>query len=182
MHTKKINLHAKNKFSKNVCLRKKFDLMLIKLQKFLGPNFQNYLKNYLCRHQKNASHTVSIYRNCMISIFFKKGKPRLFLWPDRFITINSYRNKFISFFNHFWKLYENCMTSIFPHTWCMKLYDKHFRCMEVIPGCLSPAVLRLNSKFCFHMTKCKNGVLQDARNMIFAKKILNCKKHAVFLI
>ena len=26
------------------------------------------------------------------------------------------------------------MISIFPHTWCMELYDKHFRCMEVNPG------------------------------------------------
>ena len=31
--------------------------------------FSKLLKKFLCRHQKNASHTISIYRNCMISIF-----------------------------------------------------------------------------------------------------------------
>ena len=33
----------------------------------------------MCRHQKNASHTISIYGNCMISIFFKKRKPQFFI-------------------------------------------------------------------------------------------------------
>ena len=31
-----------------------------------------FQRTILCRYQKNASHTVSIYGNCMISIFFKK--------------------------------------------------------------------------------------------------------------
>ena len=39
------------------------------VEKKFGPNFQNNLKNFLCRHQKNASHTISIYGNCMIGIF-----------------------------------------------------------------------------------------------------------------
>ena len=47
-----------------------------KKQKNVVPNFQNNLKNFLCRHQKNASHTISINGNCMISIFFKKRKPQ----------------------------------------------------------------------------------------------------------
>ena len=38
------------------------------------------------------------------------------------------------FFNHFSKLYEYCMTSIFPYTCCMEFYDKRFSCMEVNPG------------------------------------------------
>ena len=79
MHTKYQILHAKIFFSKNVCLRTKIDLRLKKKKKNFGPNFQNYLKNFLCRHQKNASHTISIYGNCMISIFFKKRKPQFFI-------------------------------------------------------------------------------------------------------
>ena len=67
-------------FSKNVCLRTTIDLRLKKKnEKIFGPNFQNYLKNFLCRHQKNASHTISIYGNCMMSIFFKKRKPQFFI-------------------------------------------------------------------------------------------------------
>ena len=49
--------------------------------------FSKLLSKFLCRHQKNASHTISIYGNCIISIFFfKKRKPRFFL-PDCFIRI-----------------------------------------------------------------------------------------------
>ena len=60
----------------NVCLRTKFDLRLKKkTKKFLGQNF----KIFLCRHQKNASHTIPIYGNCMISIFFKKREPQFFI-------------------------------------------------------------------------------------------------------
>ena len=36
------------------------------------------------------------------------------------------------------------MTSIFPHTWCMELYDKHFRCMEVNPGKLQRELQQIN--------------------------------------
>ena len=36
-------------------------------QKHLSPNFCR-------RHQKNASHTISIYGNCMTSGFFRKTK------------------------------------------------------------------------------------------------------------
>ena len=37
-----------------------------KKQKKLGE-IQNF-----CRHQKNASHTISIYGKCMVSFFYKK--------------------------------------------------------------------------------------------------------------
>ena len=46
-------------------------------QKNFGRNFKNTLKNFCRRHQKNASHTFSIYGNCMISVFFDK---KLFLF------------------------------------------------------------------------------------------------------
>ena len=36
----------KKVFSKNVCLRTKFDLRLKKKLKVFGLNFQNYLKNF----------------------------------------------------------------------------------------------------------------------------------------
>ena len=75
------------KISKNVCLRTKFDLQLKKKQKFFWAKFSKLLKNFLCRHQKNASHTIPIYGNCMISIFFKKNENLSFLSPDCFIRI-----------------------------------------------------------------------------------------------
>ena len=60
----------------SICERKKsFWAKILKL-----------LERCLCRHQKNASQTISVYGNCMISICFKKRKPRFFL-PDCFIRI-----------------------------------------------------------------------------------------------
>ena len=73
-------------FLKNVSLRTKFDLRLKKKTKNFWAKFSKLLEKFLFRHQKNASHTISIYGNCMISIFFKKRKPRFFL-PDCFIRI-----------------------------------------------------------------------------------------------
>ena len=40
-----------------------------KTQKIFGGNFKN---TFCRRHQKNASHTISIYGNCMTSVFFRK--------------------------------------------------------------------------------------------------------------
>ena len=37
-------------------------------------NFEGNFKNFCRRHQKNASHTISIYGNCMTSVFFRKQK------------------------------------------------------------------------------------------------------------
>ena len=45
-----------------------------KPSKIFGGNFKNTLKNFCRRHQKNASHTISIYGNCMTSVFFQKTK------------------------------------------------------------------------------------------------------------
>ena len=102
-------------FSKTVCLRTKFDLRLKKNRKFFGPNFQNYLKNFLCRHQKNVSHTISIYGNCMISIFFKKREPQFF------ITRLFYKNQTATEIKlyQFSTIFRNCMKIVwqaFFHT------------------------------------------------------------------
>ena len=86
-----------------------------KTKKFFGPNFQNYLKNFLCRHQKNASHTIPIYGNCMISIFFKKTRTSVF------ITRLFYKNQTsaeISLYQ-FSTIFRNCMKIVcqaFFHT------------------------------------------------------------------
>ena len=70
-----------------------------KKQKNFGPNFQNYLPSKT-RHQKNATHTISIYGNCMTSIFIKKRKPRFFL-PDCFIRIKQPQKKVSIFFFYY---------------------------------------------------------------------------------
>ena len=45
------------------------------VEKKTKKNFGGNFKNTFCRrHQKNASHTVSIYGNCMTSVFFQKTK------------------------------------------------------------------------------------------------------------
>ena len=45
-----------------------------KHKKFLGPISKILWKNFCRRHQKNASHTISIYGNCMTSVFFQRTK------------------------------------------------------------------------------------------------------------
>ena len=60
-----------NFFSKKVCLNTKINLRLEKnTKKFLGA----ISKKFCRRHQKNASHTISIYGNCMTSFFFSENK------------------------------------------------------------------------------------------------------------
>ena len=45
------------------------------VEKKTKKNFGGNFKNTFCRrHQKNASHTVSIYGNCMTSVFFSENK------------------------------------------------------------------------------------------------------------
>ena len=83
-----------------------------KKQKKFGPSFQNYLIIFLCRHQKNASHTISIYGNCMMSIF-SKNENLSFLSPDCFIRIKEPQKWVYTSFQPFLEI-----------VW--KLYDKHF--------------------------------------------------------
>ena len=68
---KKINFKSK-KILEDVCLIKKFDLRLKIITKKVLGQFQNNLEN-CSRHQKNASYIISIYGNCMISIFLQKN-------------------------------------------------------------------------------------------------------------
>ena len=60
----------KRKYGANFqSLRTKFDLWL---KKNLGQIFKIYLKYFFVSPSKIASHTVSIYKNCMESVFFQK--------------------------------------------------------------------------------------------------------------
>ena len=72
-YTQKIKFCMQNFFSKKVCLSTKIILRLKRTQKKFWDNFKNTLKKICCRHQKNARHTISIYGNCMISIFLTKN-------------------------------------------------------------------------------------------------------------
>ena len=74
LYTQKIKLSLQKFFLKSVCLSTKINLRLKKknTKKIFVGNFKNILKNFCRRHQKNASHSFSIYGNCMISIFFEK--------------------------------------------------------------------------------------------------------------
>ena len=92
-------------FLENVCLRTKVSLRLKKKNKKVFGAISSLLGKFFVSPSKNASHTISIYGNCMISIFSKK--PSVF-----------YHQSVL-----FLKLYVHCMTSIFPPTWYMELYD-----------------------------------------------------------
>ena len=77
--TQNIKFCMQKFFSKNVCLRTKIDLRLKKfLGQFLGQ-FSELLEKIFVSPSKKASHTISIYGNSMISIFFKKRKPQFFI-------------------------------------------------------------------------------------------------------
>ena len=106
--------------------------MPYKRKRIFWGNFNITWKNFCCRHQKNASHTIYRYGNCMITIFFQEKETYIFFITRLFYLVQiaaETSSKF--FFNNFLKLYQNCIISIFPYTRCMKLYDKRFRCMEL---------------------------------------------------
>ena len=112
--------HKKNNF----CMEKKsFFLEKCSLSTKLDLRLKTILKKfgvisncYLVIKKKLASHTISIYGNCMILFFFSKIKIRFFHHRTVLLETNSRRFYFISFFNRFSKMYENCMASIFPYT------------------------------------------------------------------
>ena len=106
----KKNLHAKF-FLKSVCLSKKFDLQL---KKNWG-NFNFTFKNFCCRHQKNASHTLFIYGNCMITVFSQKNKHRFFITRLFYLV----------------QIAAETSLNLFFSLIFLKLYDKHFRSMEL---------------------------------------------------
>ena len=78
-------MRRKNKF----CMKKKvFGKCLLALKNRFAVEKKkqkkmkqiiNYMESFLCRHQKNASYTISIYGKCMTRIFFKKRKPLIFV-------------------------------------------------------------------------------------------------------
>ena len=71
LYTQKIKFCMQVFFSKNVYLNTKINLRLKKNKKFLGA----ISKILFCRrHQKNASHTISIYGNCITSVFFSENR------------------------------------------------------------------------------------------------------------
>ena len=91
----------KNFFRKKfVCVRN--SICGWKKLKIFWVNFQNYSKKFLCRHQKNASHTISIYGNSMIGIFLKKTKTSVFYHQTVLLESNSHRNNL----EIVWKLYD----------------------------------------------------------------------------
>ena len=62
-----------------------------KKQKIFGDNFKNTSKNFCRRHQKNASHTIFINRNCMVSIFFIPFFSCFFMKRYQFRYQNNYK-------------------------------------------------------------------------------------------
>ena len=60
-----------------------------KTQKNFGSNFKNSLKNFCCRHQKNASHTFSIYMEIVwLAFFLTKNFSFLFSTIHRILSQN----------------------------------------------------------------------------------------------
>ena len=96
LYTQKNNFCMQFFFSKIVCLITKINLRLKKTQNTFRGNFENTLKNFCRRRQKNASHTFSIYGNCMISIFLTKSFSFLFTTIHRILCQNK-RNVFRKF-------------------------------------------------------------------------------------
>ena len=112
-------MHAKKTFRKIfVCVQNSI-CSWKKTKKKIGANSENYLKKFLCRQQKNASHTISIYGNCIWKLygklfFFKKKFLISFFFCHQSVQLisKSRRNGLIVFSIVFRK--------------CMKLHDKHF--------------------------------------------------------
>ena len=68
---KKVNISISRTCLNKACLNTKINLRLKKHKKNFGGNFKNTLKIFCRRHQKNASRTITIYGNCMTSVFFQ---------------------------------------------------------------------------------------------------------------
>ena len=118
---KKLNFACKIFFfSKNVCLNTKINLQLEKKhKKFLGA----ISKILGRRHQKNASHTISIYGNCMTSVFFQKTK----LKKSKFSVVAA--QKTLKFFASSW---VDCSKLFFHKKKIKKIVIKQFPYMEIV--------------------------------------------------
>ena len=105
-----INFACKKKFRK--CLFA-YKIRFVVKKKF-GGKFSKLLKKFFVSPSKNANHTISIYGNCMESIFFKKNfKSVFFLSPVCLFNCSQKAAEMVYFFLLF-----------FENVW--KLYDKHF--------------------------------------------------------
>ena len=83
-------MHAKFFFVEKVCSLTKFDLRLKKKTKRFGAISNFFGKNFVSP-SKIGSHTISIYWNCMISIF-SKNENLGFLSPECCIRIKQPQN------------------------------------------------------------------------------------------
>ena len=89
--------------TENVCLRTKFDLRLKK--KNFGANFQNYLKNFLCRHQKMPVIKFPYMEIVWKKIFSKKKNFKsVFLSPVG-STVLKQPQKWFNFFSIVFRKY-----------------------------------------------------------------------------
>ena len=104
---------------------------------FQQPTFKKFPKKNILYGEK-ACHTIFIYGNCMVSMFFEKIiKPVFFRYQSVQLFSKSRRNCLIFSFYSFWKMYENCMTSIFSilDIWnCMTRIFVVWNCMISIFG------------------------------------------------
>ena len=97
MHTKKLNLHAKNFFRKMfICVRNSI-CGWKKNKKFLGQIFKITLKIPSKKCQSYNFHIWELYDKH----FFSKNENLGFFYQTILLESNNRRNKFISFFNHF---------------------------------------------------------------------------------
>ena len=102
-------LYAKKNFFR------KFDLRLKKNRKIVGTSFQNYLKNFFCRHQKMPVIQFPHMENVWIAFFSKKKTFQIsfFLSP----VCSTVLKKPQKWFNFFSIVFQKCMkffmTSIF---------------------------------------------------------------------
>ena len=83
-----------------VCVRKSICGWKKKQKKIFGPNFQNNLKNFLCRIKKCQSYNFHIWE-LYDKHFFQKTKTSVFYHQIVLLESNSHRKEFIPVFNHF---------------------------------------------------------------------------------
>ena len=104
--------HKKLKLSGKKKVTKEYKIRFAVEKKFFGLISKLFYCKFLCRHQKNASYTIFIYENCMLSIF-SKSKTSVLSSQNCFIGIKQPQNLVYIFYQPF---FENVG----------KLFDKHF--------------------------------------------------------
>ena len=74
------------------------------VEKKFGANSKLLGKIFVSPSKKNASHTISIFGNCMISIFFKKRKPRILITIFVLLESNNRKKLVYIFFYLFFEI------------------------------------------------------------------------------